>query len=300
MSGVIFNIQKYSIHDGPGIRTTVFLKGCPLSCSWCHNPESQSFQKELMLFNNRCISCGECIKVCTTGALKSSEGIIDRNAELCTMCGLCAEICCTNALEIAGREVSAIELMKELEKDVIFYDSSKGGITISGGEPLSQGEFTLELLQRCKQMELHTAVDTCGLGNSLLLEEISKYTDLFLFDIKLVDEERHRKHTGVSNEIILKNLSLLSSLGKRIWIRVPIIPGINDDEENIAATAKLILSTSGVEQVNLLPYHNAAMEKYRRLNKAYELKDIKPPQKGNMDKISEMYRSHGINVLIGG
>lgn len=300
MSGVIFNIQKYSIHDGPGIRTTVFLKGCPLSCSWCHNPESQCFQRELMQFSNRCISCGECIKICHTKALSSYEGVIYRNIELCVMCGSCAEGCYTNTLEIAGREISALELMKQLEKDVIFYDSSKGGVTISGGEPLSQGEFTLELLQRCKQMEYHTAVDTCGFGNSSMLEEISKYTDLFLFDIKLVDQERHKQHTGVSNGIILQNLKLLSALGKRIWIRVPIIPGINDDEENIAATAQLIMSTAGVEQVNLLPYHNAAMEKYKRLKKEYQLGDIKIPQKDYMDKIAVLYRLQGINVIIGG
>jgi pyruvate formate lyase activating enzyme len=300
VQGLIFNIQKYSIHDGPGIRTTVFLKGCPLSCSWCHNPESQCFEKELLLFTNRCISCEDCVKACSTGALKSNMGIINRDSELCIMCSSCAQLCCTNALEVAGREVSVLELVKELEKDTIFYDSSKGGITVSGGEPLSQGEFTLELLKRCKQLELHTTVDTSGFGSTAILEEISKYTDLFLFDIKLVDKERHQQHTGVSNEIILQNLELLSKLGKRIWIRLPVIPGINDDEENISATAKLIQATAGVEQINLLPYHNAAMEKYKRLNKEYQLNDIKMPQKEYMDKIAGFYRLQGINVLIGG
>ena len=198
-----------------------------------------------MQFANRCIGCGECIKVCSTGAISNNNGVINRNAELCKVCGSCAEVCFTKGMEIAGREVSALDLVKELEKDIIFYDSSRGGITLSGGEPLSQGEFTLELLQRCKKMEIHTAVDTCGFGSSSTLVEISKYTDLFLFDIKFVDEERHKQHTGVSNDIILQNLKLLSALEKRIWIRVPIIPGINDDEENIAATAKLIMSTAG-------------------------------------------------------
>lgn len=299
MQGLIFNIQKYSIHDGPGIRTTVFLKGCPLSCSWCHNPESQSFHKELMLFSNRCIGCGECIKVCKYGAL-SSNSTIHRNAEMCIMCGSCAQICCTNALEMAGREVSVADLMKELEKDIIFYDSSRGGITLSGGEPLSQGEFVLALLKHCKKLEIHTTLDTCGFGSSTLLEEISKYTDLFLFDIKLMDEARHKQHTGVSNESIIQNLQLLSSLGKRIWIRVPIIPGINDDEENIAATAKLIISTRGVEQVNILPYHNAALEKYHRLNKTYQLNQTKLPEAEHMKNIADLFRFHGVNVIIGG
>ena len=298
MQGLIFNIQKYSIHDGPGIRTTVFLKGCPLSCSWCHNPESQCFHRELVQHANRCIGCLECMKVCSKGALSNYEGVIYRNVELCALCGGCAEACYSNALEVAGREVSAANLVKELKKDIIFYDSSKGGVTISGGEPLSQAEFTLELLQRCKQLEVQTAVDTCGFGSSSMLEEISKYTDLFLFDIKFVNEEQHKQHTGVSNVIILQNLKLLSELGKRIWIRVPIIPGINDDEENIAATAKLIKSTAGVEQVNLLPYHNAAIEKYKRLGKEYQLNNIKIPQKDYMEKIAALYS--GVNVIIGG
>ena len=300
MNGIIFNIQKYSIQDGPGIRSTVFLKGCPLSCSWCHNPESQCSQRELMQYTNRCINCLECINVCSTRALSSKGGIIVRNAELCKVCGRCAEACHTSALEIAGREISSLELVKDLEKDLIFYDSSKGGITVSGGEPLTQGEFTLELLQRCKKLEIHTAVDTCGYGSASILEEISKYTELFLFDIKFIDEELHKLHTGVSNRLILQNLKLLSTLGKRIWIRVPIIPGINDDEENIAATAKLVKSTAGVEQINLLPYHNAAEGKYMRLHKEYQLNDIKAPTKDYMDKIAALYGLQGINVIIGG
>lgn len=300
MSGVIFNIQKYSIHDGPGIRTTVFLKGCPLSCTWCHNPESQSFEKELMFFPNRCISCLECTKACSSGALTVKDNIISRDAGACSMCESCVSVCCTNAMEAAGRQVETANLIKELEKDVIFYDSSRGGVTISGGEPLAQGEFTLELLQCCKQSEIHTAVDTSGFGNASELEKISKYTDMFLYDIKLMDEERHKQHTGVSNKLILQNLKLLSSLGKRIWIRIPVIPGINDDEENIEATAKLIKSTGGIEQVNILPYHNAAMEKYRRLNKVYKLQDVKIPGKEYIQEIADSYRQKGVNVIIGG
>lgn len=290
MSGVIFNIQKYSIHDGPGIRTTVFLKGCPLSCSWCHNPESQSFGKELMFFSNRCINCGECFKVC-----KSM-----RKPELCTKCGSCAEVCCTNAILLAGKEISVEELIKELEKDVIFYDSSKGGVTISGGEPLAQPGFTLELLKECKKRDIHTAVDTSGFGNADDLEKIAGFADLFLYDIKLMEEEKHIRYTGVSNALIHHNLKLLSEMGKKIWIRIPVIPGINDNIENIKAAARFIKSTGGIEQVNLLPYHNTAMDKYKRLNKDYAFKAVKQPSKEYMDKILDLYRIQGINAYIGG
>lgn len=290
MSGVIFNIQKYSIHDGPGIRTTVFLKGCPLSCSWCHNPESQSFEKELLFFSNRCINCGECLKVCNNM----------RKAELCTMCGSCASVCCTNAIELAGKEISVEALIKELEKDVIFYDSSKGGVTISGGEPLGQSEFTLELLLECKKRDINTAVDTSGYGNTDALEKIAGFADLFLYDIKLMDNEKHIQYTGVSNNLILHNLKMLSESGKKIWIRIPVIPGINDNAANIEATSKLIKSTVGIQQVNLLPYHNTAMDKYRRLNKKYDLQDVKQPQKEYMDIILDLYRKQGINAYVGG
>lgn len=290
MRGRIFNIQKYSIHDGPGIRTTVFLKGCPLNCSWCHNPESQSFDKELLFFPNRCINCGECMRICK----------VMRKPELCIKCGQCAEICCTNAIELAGKEIEADELLKELEKDIIFYDSSKGGVTISGGEPLSQPDFTLKLLKGCKRKGIHTAVDTCGFGKPEDLREIANFADLFLYDIKLMDKEKHLQYTGAGNDLIMENLKLLSSRSKRIWIRIPLIPGINDDEGNIRATANLVRNTAGVEQVNLLPYHNAAAEKYNRLNKAYQLNHIKLPQKEYIDEIAEQYRKQGVNVIIGG
>jgi len=223
-----------------------------------------------------------------------------RKAELCTKCGSCAEVCCTNAIELAGKEISVEALMKELEKDIIFYDSSKGGVTISGGEPLGQSEFTLELLRECKKRDINTVVDTSGYGNTDALEKIAGLTDLFLYDIKLMDKEKHIQYTGVSNDLIHHNLKMLSDNGKKIWIRIPVIPEINDDAANIEATAKLIKSTGGIQQVNLLPYHNTAMDKYKRLNKEYALQDVKQPQKEHMDKILDLYRRQGINAYIGG
>ena len=300
MSGMIFNTQKYSIYDGPGIRTTVFLKGCPLSCSWCHNPESQSFQKELVRFGSRCIGCGECVRSCKAGALKSSDHLIERDEAACISCFSCAAVCFTGAVEEVGRKVEASELVKELEKDVIFYDSSQGGVTLSGGEPLAQPEFVLELLQRCKEKGIHTVLDTSGFGSPEALEAISRSTDLFLYDLKLMDEKRHIEYAGVSNRVILENLKLLKKLGKKIWIRLPLIPGINDDEENIKATADFISSVSPVEQVNLLPYHNISMEKYRRLLKSYKGYNIPVPTKKDIEKTAALYEQHGVNVCIGG
>lgn len=291
-SGRIFNIQRYSIHDGPGIRTTVFLKGCPLSCIWCHNPESQSFTPELMLYSKRCIGCGKCTEVCRHG------GLSDRKK--CISCGSCAEVCYAKAREMAGKLVSVQEVMTQIDKDSIFYDESGGGVTFSGGEPLSQPEFLLELLKQCKKREYHTAVDTSGYGSPETIRAISSVTDLFLYDLKHMDDERHRKYTGVSNRLILDNLKTISKLGKRIFIRIPLIPGINDDDDNLKATAEIIQRTPGIEQVNILPYHNIAADKYNRLGKQSCLMEIPVPDNEHMEAVSGKFLAYGIKVKIGG
>lgn len=290
--GIVFNIQKYSIHDGPGIRTTVFLKGCPLSCIWCHNPESQAFGPELMLYKKRCIGCGKCAEACKYGALS------DRSK--CTSCGSCAEVCCSKARELAGRMMTAAEVMTHIDKDAIFYDESGGGVTFSGGEPLSQPEFLLELLRQCKEREYHTALDTSGYGAAETVKAVSGMTDLFLYDLKLMDEEKHLRYTGVSNKLILENLKLISRLGNRIYIRIPLMPGINDDEGNIRETAELVRSTPGVEQVNLLPYHDIAADKYGRLGRKSSFAEIPVPSEEHIKAASDVFLKYGVKVKIGG
>lgn len=298
--GIVFDIKKFSIHDGPGIRTTVFLKGCPLSCWWCHNPESQGFGLEMMFHAKRCIQCGTCETLCAQGAISCSNGQVTTDAAQCTLCGDCIESCYTEARQIVGREMTMAQVMAEIERDVAFYDESGGGVTFSGGEPLLQPDFLLALLQACKKQEIHTAVDTCGFVAWHTLNRVRKYVDLFLYDLKLVDGARHQEFTGVSNELILKNLRMLSREGHNIIMRVPIVPGINDDDENIRQTGAFAAASLGLDRVDVLPYHRAALDKYNRLKKAYELAEIRPPSDERMAEIARILGGFGLQVKIGG
>jgi len=224
--------------------------------------------------------------------------LIDRDK--CTSCGRCTEVCYAKARELAGKQITVQEIMNQIDKDSIFYDESGGGVTFSGGEPLSQPEFLLELLTECKKKEYHTAVDTSGYAAAKAVEAISSLTDLFLYDLKVMDEEKHIKYTGVSNKLILENLRIISKLHNKIWIRIPLIPGINDDENNIAASAKVIRDTTGVEQVNILPYHNIAADKYNRLGKINCLTDIPVPDAEYMESIAAKFLEYRVKVKIGG
>lgn len=276
--GTIFNIQKFCINDGPGIRTTVFLKGCPLNCLWCHNPESKLTRQELYYDAAKCIGCGGCVAVCPNGCHSVAElgHGFDRNN--CTVCGNCAEACPAGAMELTGREASVEEILAEVEKDAVFYRNSGGGMTLSGGEPMLQFDFTLALLQEAKRRDLHTAMETCGYAPAEQYQAVAPYVDLFLFDYKLTDEALHRQYTGVSNQKILENLKMLDDLGAKTILRCPIIPGINDTEEHfagIAATAEQLQNVQGIE---FEPYHPLGAGKAALLGKEYALDGLSFPE----------------------
>lgn len=297
--GIVFDIRRFSIHDGPGIRTTVFLKGCPLECAWCHNPESQTTEPELIMRPNRCLRCGACIEACPEDAIRlGADGPITDPAR-CERCGLCTDACFSGARELAGRELTAAQVMAEIERDRPFYDESGGGVTLSGGEPLLQSEFLLELLQTCRAGGISTALDTCGYAPWAALDRVHPYVDLYLYDIKTLDDRKHRALTGVSNGLIVRNLRALDKRGARIIVRVPVIPGINDGAEEMRAIGALAASLPSVEWVELLPYHRIGVEKYGRIARAYALPELRPPSQEQMASISRaLERDSGLRVEV--
>jgi len=298
MKASIFNIQKFSIHDGPGIRTTVFFKGCPLQCIWCHNPESQNSGKEILYDKNKCTLCGSCIKICQNNAIEIKDNDLEMNMDKCTFCGDCTVSCINSARQIAGKEYTVDQVMKEVLKDRVFYKNSKGGVTLSGGEPLIYAAFVEELLMELKKENIHTAVDTCGAVDFKVLERISKYTDLFLYDIKSMDEEKHILYTGVSNKNIINNLINLSKIHNNINLRLPIIEGINADENHIFEILKLIKNTN-IKKINLLPYHDIAMHKYEKLGRKY-YEYMKRPADEKLKRYIDIIEKEGYRVKIGG
>ena len=298
--GLVFNIQKYSVQDGPGIRTTVFLKGCPLCCAWCHNPEGVSPKREILVVETRCLACGECRRACPFGASVAGDGMLPTRLEPCTLCEACAEACPTGARQVVGRDLSVAEVLREVQQDRVFYEDSCGGVTFSGGEPLSQAEFLLALLDACRTRGLHTAVDTCGFGCTEHLLAAARLTDLFLFDLKFMDEARHREYCGVSNGPILENLRRLDQIHDHIWLRVPLIPGVNDSGENLEAIARFAASIHGVRQVNLLPYHHLGRQKFRRLGQADRLAPVPPPAPGQIAQALQIFRAFGLPTRAGG
>ncbi|MCJ7422903.1 glycyl-radical enzyme activating protein [Candidatus Bathyarchaeota archaeon] len=299
-NGIVFDIRRYAIHDGPGIRTTVFFKGCPLRCWWCHNPEGQNSEPELVYRKNRCTSCGECVRSCPREAITLGAQQVFLNRENCVPCSDCSLTCPSEALSIAGKRLNVKEIIEEIEKDRAFYDESGGGVTFSGGEPFLQPDFLNALLDECKERDIHATVDTCGFAQYEIIDRIRDKVDLFLYDIKTMDDRMHRKYTGASNKQILRNLKKLAENGSSIVISFPVIPGINDDDKNLARTAKFIGSLPNTRQVNLLPYHRAGIEKYKSLGKPYKLNKIRPPANQKIKSIKEKMEAHGIRVGIGG
>jgi pyruvate formate lyase activating enzyme len=299
LTGVIFNIMRYSVYDGPGIRTTIFLKGCPASCLWCHNPEALSGKVQLIYWNDRCRHCGDCIIACPRGAVSLQDGKIVTDGNLCLLRGECVEACYAEARELVGRRISISALMEEISKDIPFFEESGGGVTFSGGEPLQQHEFLCELLKVCKKQGIHTAVDTTGYASTEVLQQIGEWTDLFLYDLKIMDDRRHREFTGISNKLLLENLKTLAFRGKRMLIRMPLVPGVNDSAENIRETGQF-LAALHIKEMELLPYHSAGIGKYERLGMKSSLPEISPISNTGMDHIVEELQRHGITVRING
>ncbi len=298
LKGFVFNIMRFSLHDGPGIRTTVFFKGCPLSCWWCHNPESRSPAPELMYSEDRCVRCWSCVTACPNHAISWVNGPIwDRT--VCQHCGACAEACPTGARQQVGRWMSVAEVVGEASRDTVFFDQSGGGVTLSGGEPLMQAEFVEKVLDSCRERGIHTAIETCGAAPRSTVLRLSKKTDLILYDLKLMDPVKHRQFIGASNENILANLRALAGEHKAVLVRIPLIPGVNDDNDNIEQM-RTFLHSIGLFQVDLLPYHEIGVDKYRRLGLEYRLEGLKPPGAEQIEEIAKQLQSDGFAVRVGG
>jgi pyruvate formate lyase activating enzyme len=287
-SGLVFNVQRFSLHDGPGVRSTVFMKGCPLSCAWCHNPESQSAEPEYIRMRHLCMSCGRCTEIELDNPVVTGRDDDD------------VEACPTGALQAVGQRIESAALVETLMSDRIFFDESGGGVTFSGGEPLMQAPFVTEALGLLQARGVHTALDTCGFGRWPALRDAAARANLVLYDLKLMDEARHEAVTGVSNAGILQNLKALAQVHPAVWIRMPIIPGINDDEANVDATAAFVQSLPGIRQVDLLPYHPTGEAKFARVGMDYPLHGTPSPTLAHLESLAGRFRARGLNTTIGG
>lgn len=297
--GIVTNIQRFSVHDGPGIRTTVFLKGCNLRCFWCHNPEDINRNPEIQFFAERCIQCGSCVEVCVHGAHLLSEGDHLFRRELCVACGACAEACFARGLILVGTTMTAEQAVAEILQDRAFYASSGGGVTLSGGEPLLQLDFSCAVLAGCREQGIHTAIETAANFPWSRLAAILPYVDLVMMDIKHMDARRHQACTGVSNRRILANAAQLGRQSQPLIVRTPVIPGVNDREEDIAAIAAFAATLPNLLYYELLPYHPMAESKYRSLGQLYDAIDLAPPSAGRMAALAEAAAATGVAVRTG-
>lgn len=298
MTGLTFDIHRFSLNDGPGIRTTVFLKGCYLKCEWCHNPESQSFKPQLSFNPEKCLHCFECVNVCPSNAhkIKGDKHFVDWNP--CDLFGRCVEVCPSGSLKIIGNNTEVDFIISEVLKDKKYYDKTGGGITISGGEPMAQFEFTRQLLMEAKKEKLHTILDTCGYGEESHYEEILPYVDMFLFDYKFTDEKLHKAYTGVSNKAILANLDYLYNKGASITLRCPLIPEINDNEEHLWGIKEIIKKYPRLKSIEIMPYHNMGRDKANRVGMEYKLSQIKNADEGDKQRWKGYFSDAEINVVL--
>lgn len=296
LTGVVSDIQRFSIHDGPGIRTTVFLKGCNLRCFWCHNPETHLMEPQLQVYLDRCILCGACVQACPHGAHEIRDGQHIFHRDLCQTSGACVDTCYSQALVMVGKYMTVDDVMAEVLRDKPFYDTSGGGVTLSGGEPLLQPEFTAALLARCRAEGLHTAIETAAHVPWERLAALLPLIDLVMMDIKLMDSQQHRACTGVGNERILANARRLGQAGPPLIVRTPIIPGVNDTEAEVAAIAAFAAGLTNLLYYELLPFHPMAAGKYESLGMAYRARDLKTPPRARMVALAEVARRAGIDV----
>lgn len=300
---LITSIQKYSIHDGDGIRTTVFFKGCGLRCVWCHNPETQSYKKQPLYDRERCIGCRSCEAACPKKAIHEEDGKVLTDLTLCDACGTCTDYCNLNLREIVGKEYTVDELLKELKKDEMFYEQSGGGVTLSGGEVMTADmDYVEALLRGLNRLGITVTIDTCGYAPYENFERLLPYTDTFLYDIKTMDNEIHRKYMGAGNELILSNLERLNEAGARIYIRIPVIKEVNGTDEAVQDIISYLLEKNiRAACVNLLPYHNTGTAKYEKLGRSYEGAGLHAPKKEEMEHFKELFKEAGFhNVKIGG
>ncbi|MFZ4547876.1 MAG: glycyl-radical enzyme activating protein [Bacteroidales bacterium] len=295
MTGTILTIQHYAVHDGPGIRTLVFMKGCPLRCSWCCNPESQLALPQLRYLKSHCKACLKCVEYCPTHSVAATDDGMKRSFDVCNVCQskVCIEECNNNAITVSGKEISSAELVKAIALDISFYRNSGGGVTFSGGEPLMQPAFLLEVLKECKALEIHTAIETCGWTDRKSLRNVIPFTDLFLFDLKIIDPESHLIHTGMPIGPILENLAFLASENANIVIRLPLVPGITDTIPNLESIAK-IMHNNGLKQICLEPYHSLGQSKYEEHGLTYNLDHLGQYNLKQINAFCEFFTLRGL------